>query len=299
MPIQYTCVMYFSKELSWMQCPLDQGKEPGSSGSSRLWWHHPRCLSAGRGSWMDTRRHLVPQGWWMMVMLKLEVHLQHLRLDLLRLVHRICSMPSSRRTWNWYRGRGQAWRPWLGFWKHLGMMEWLLSIQRQLLCFFCFVWMKSLAETNYRTNPNKNFQRVLQVPLSSFHLFAEATFGHWPSIQTGSSRRWVVVGGDGVGVELVTVWSKICWVFHHRDVADCSHLLPYFGLNLELRFRLKFPDMMLLISCFRYWLLGYRDTHFQVSSPARKSIKTWSHIYIYVYIGYNRHNRSDVLLTAV
>ena len=54
---------------------------------------------------------------------------------------------------------------------------------------FCFVWMKSLSETNYRTNPNKNFQRVLQVPLSSFHLFAEATFGHWPSIQTGSSRR--------------------------------------------------------------------------------------------------------------
>ena len=23
---------------------------------------------------------------------------------------------------------------------------------------FCFVWMKSLSETNYRTNPNKNFQ---------------------------------------------------------------------------------------------------------------------------------------------
>lgn len=54
-----------------------------------------------------------------------------------------------------------------------------------LLYFFCFIWMKSLSETNYTINPNKNFQRVLQVPLSS----AEATFGHWPSIQTGSSQR--------------------------------------------------------------------------------------------------------------
>lgn len=186
-----------------MQCPLNQGKEPGSSGSTRLWWHHPWCLRAGSGSWMDTRRHLGPQkgvmddGW--CVNWKFTFDTSAVCLDLLRLVHRVCPMPSSCRTWNWYRRRGQARRPWLGFWKN---WEWLLSIQRQMLCFF--IWMKSLSETNYTINPNKNLQRVLQVPLSSFHLFAEATFGHWPLIQSGSSRRWVV----GVGVELLRIWSK-------------------------------------------------------------------------------------------
>ena len=210
-------------------------------------------------------------------MRKLEVHLRHVCLDLLRLVHRVCSMPSSRRTWNWYRGRGQARRPWLGFWKN---WEWSLSIQRQMLCFFRFIWMKSLSETNYTINPNKNFHRVLQVPLSSFHLFAEATFGHWPLIQSGSSRRWVV----GVGVELLGVWSTTAVL---KGFSCCT-----IGVIWASTWNFD-TSWMFLTWCF-WWVVLYWATQFQVSSQARKSIKNWSHIQITI-----DYKRSHVFLIAV